>query len=134
MKKLFALVSLVLLMGPAFAADVTIEYSWPESYCNGDPLAIGDIQAAEIYISESTIPRNSPDGCTGADDVPPPSAILATVDTPDTQVTIDLECGKTYFMVMRVQGAAGEWSNFSGEAVRDVGCGKPNIPIIIRIT
>ncbi len=116
----------------ADAAEVTLEWTWPTDYCNSDLLPIGDISSAEIYISDATIPRE-PDSCSGAADVPPASAIIATVSTPDTTLSLDLPCGKNYFFVMRVQ-AKGEWSNFSPEATHDLLCGRPNIPIIIRIT
>ncbi len=116
----------------ASAAEVTIEWSYPTEYCNNDLLPITDISAAEIYISDVTIPR-VPLSCNGASDVPPPSAIIATVSTPDTTLIVDLACGQTYFFVMRIQ-ANGQWSNFAAEATKDLLCGRPNIPIIIRLT
>jgi hypothetical protein len=130
MRYLLALLCFIPLF--ACAAPVTIEWSWPTEYCNNDLLPIADISSAEIYISDVTIPRE-PASCTGATDVPPPSAIIATVSTPDTTLMVDLPCGKPYFFVMRVQ-AQGSWSNFSVEATHDLVCGRPNIPIIIRIT
>ena len=99
---------------PASAAEVTMEWDWPTQYCGGEALPLSDLQQAEIYVSETTIPR-VPTSCVAGDtDTPPPSAIVATVPTSDTTINIDLTCGKTYFFVMRVQ-AGGEWSNFSGE-------------------
>jgi len=130
MRYLLALLCFIPLF--ASATDVTIEWSWPTQYCNNDLLPITDIAAAEIYISDATIPR-VPDACTGGADVPPPTAIIATVSTPDTTLSIDLPCGKEYFFVMRVQ-ANGAWSNFAPEATKDLICGRPNVPIIIRIT
>jgi hypothetical protein len=130
MRYLLALFFFIPLL--ACATPVTIEWSYPTNYCNNDVLPIADISSAEIYISDATIPR-VPDSCTGASDVPPPTAIIATVTTPDTTVTLDLPCGKEYFFVMRVQ-ANGAWSNFAAEATKDLICGRPNIPIIIRIT
>jgi hypothetical protein len=130
MRYLLALLCFIPLF--ASAADVTIEWTWPTEYCNNDLLPIADIASAEIYISDVTIPRE-PASCTGGEDVPPPSAIIATVSTPDTTLMVDLPCGKPYFFVMRVQ-AQGAWSNFSVEATHDLICGRPNIPIIIRIT
>ena len=119
---------------PRFAspAAATSYGPWPPEYCNSEPLPITDISAAEIYISDITIPR-VPGSCTGGVDVPPPSAIIATVSTPDTTLLVDLTCGKTYFFVMRIQ-AGGQWSNFAAEAMMDLLCGRPNIPIIIRLT
>lgn len=136
MRYLLALLCLFPLL--ANAADVTLEWQWPTEYCPangqtiGDPLPIEDIQSAEIYISETTIPRQ-PGTCTADPDVPPNGAIIQAVSTPETSVTIDLACGKTYFFVMRVQ-ANGQWSNFSAEATRILECGRPNVPIIIRLT
>ncbi len=130
MRYLLALLCFIPLF--ASATDVTIEWSWPTQYCNNDLLPITDISSAEIYISDATIPR-VPDSCTGGADVPPPTAIIATVSTPDTTLSIDLPCGKEYFFVMRVQ-ASGAWSNFAAEATKDLLCGRPNVPIIIRIT
>ncbi|KPL28069.1 MAG: hypothetical protein AMJ72_05350 [Acidithiobacillales bacterium SM1_46] len=136
MRYLITLLALVPLF--AHAAPVTLEWDWPTEYCPangqqvGDPLDIADIQSAEIYISEQTIPRQ-PGTCTADPDVPPTSAIIQTVSTPDTTVTIDLQCGKTYFFVMRVQ-AQGQWSNFSAEATRILDCARPNVPVIIRLT
>lgn len=130
MRYLLALLCFIPLF--ASGAEVTLEWSWPTEYCNNDLLPITDISSAEIYISDATIPRE-PDSCSGAADVPPASAIIATVSTPDTTLTLDLPCGKDYFFVMRVQ-AQGAWSNFSTEATKDLLCGRPNVPIIIRIT
>jgi hypothetical protein len=130
MRYLLALLCFIPLF--ASATTVTIEWSWPTQYCNNDLLPITDIAAAEIYISDVTIPR-VPDACTGGEDVPPPTAIIATVSTPNTTLDIDLPCGKEYFFVMRVQ-ANGAWSNFAPEATKDLICGRPNVPIIIRIT
>lgn len=130
MRYLLALLCFIPLL--ACAAPVTIEWTYPTEYCNADLLPIGDISSAEIYISDATIPRE-PASCSGATDVPPPSAIIATVSTPDTTLEVNLPCGKNYFFVMRVQ-AQGAWSNFSVEATHDLVCGRPNIPIIIRIT
>jgi len=130
MRYLLALLCFIPLL--ACAAPVTIEWTWPTEYCNNDLLPIGDISSAEIYISDATIPRE-PDSCSGASDVPPASAIIATVSTPDTTLSLDLPCGKMYFFVMRVQ-ASGAWSNFAAEVTHDLVCGRPNIPIIIRIT
>ena len=130
MRYLLALLCFIPLF--ASAAEVTIEWAWPTEYCNNDLLPITDISAAEIYISDVTIPR-VPLSCNGAADVPPPSAIIATVSTPDTTLIVDLACGQTYFFVMRIQ-ALGQWSNFAAEAMTDLSCGRPNIPIIIRLT
>lgn len=118
----------------ATAETVTVEWSWPTQYCNSEPLPVTDLQQAEIYISEATIPRVAT-ACDAADvDVPPAGAIIAAVPTSDTTIDIDLTCGKTYFFVMRIQVASGVWSNFSGETTRDLDCGRPNIPIIVRLT
>ena len=134
---LFAL--LLFLPFTAQAADVTLTWQWPTSYCpepgetQGDPLPIADITAAEIYIAESPIPR-VPSSCdVNEEDVPPSGAIIQQVVTPDTSVTIDLECGKTYYFVMRNQ-AKGKWSNFSAEAMRVLDCTRPGIPIIISLS
>lgn len=133
--------ALLLCLIPLYAnaAEVTLEWNWPTEYCPtagqtiGDPLPLTDIVAAEIYVSETTIPR-VPGSCGAESDVPPNGAIIQQVSTPDTTVTMDLECGKQYHFVMRVQVATGEWSNFSAEAMRDLECGRPNVPIIIRLT
>jgi len=121
----------------ASAANVTLTWEWPTEYCAvapdpAEPLPLGDIQQAEIYISQTPIPR-VPGACGPESDTPPPSAIIANVSTPNTTVDIDLACGATYHFVMRVQ-ANGAWSNFSAEAMRVVDCGRPDIPIIISLS
>lgn len=132
---LTALAVLLMASPPANATEVTLTWDWPETYCNGDALPIGDIAAAEIYISEDPIPR-VPSACDPAEvDVPPSGAIIQSITTPDTSVTVDLACGKQYHFVMRMQAANGEWSNFSAEAMRDLtDCGRPGVPIIISLS
>lgn len=133
--------ALLLLFCPLFAsaADVTLTWQWPDSYCPaegqtiGDPLPLEDIAAAEIYIATQTIPR-VPGQCGPESDVPPSGAIIQQVTTPDTSVVIDLECGSTYHFVMRLQDVNGQWSNFSAEAVRVLDCGRPGVPIIISLS
>lgn len=122
----------------AQAADVTLTWSWPDSYCadpqgNVEELPLTSIAAAEIYIATSSIPR-VPGACGVEGDVPPSGAIIQQVTTPDTSVTIDLQCGSTYFFVMRLQDINGLWSNFSGEAMRIVDCSRPGVPIIISLS
>lgn len=126
-------VALLLVTAPAFAADVTLTWNWPTQYCDGEALPLTDISAAEIYIAEAPIPR-VPSACNGEADVPPSGAIIQQVTTPDTSVTIELPCGKTYYFVMRNQVTSGEWSNFSTEAMRTLECARPGVPIIISLT
>ena len=141
MRYALALLCLIPLLVPvpASAADVTLTWAWPDSYCAqpgqtvGDALALSDIAAAEIYIATSTIPR-VPGACGAESDTPPSGAVIQQVTTPDTTVTVDLMCGATYFFVMRLQDTNGEWSNFSGEAERIVDCGRPDVPIIISLS
>ncbi len=133
-----ALVALLLLSGLANAADVTLTWQWPDSYCaddqgNVNPLPLADIASAEIYIANNTIPR-VPGDCGPESDVPPSGAIIQQVTTPDTTVTVDLQCGATYYFVMRLQDVNGAWSNFSAEATRIIDCGRPGIPIIISLS
>lgn len=127
------IISLLLLSGVTSASDVTLQWQYPVQYCNGDALPLTDIMTAEIYISESTIPR-VPTNCGTEADVPPVGTIIQQVTTPDTSVIIDLPCGEQYFFVMRIQVLTAEWSNFSGETTHDLECGRPGIPIIISIT
>lgn len=136
MKRFITLALLALFLVPSFAAaeTVTVEWSWPTQYCNNEALPLSDLQQAEIYISEATIPRVTTACDAGDVDVPPAGAIIASVPTSNTTIDIDLTCGRTYFFVMRVQVVSGEWSNFSGEATRDLDCGRPDIPIIVRLT
>lgn len=122
----------------ASATDVTLTWAWPDSYCaddqgNVEPLPLTDIAAAEIYIATATIPR-VPGDCGPESDTPPSGAVIQQVTTPDTSVTVDLQCGATYHFVMRIQDINGLWSNFSTEAVRIVDCGRPGIPIIISLS
>lgn len=124
---------------PAAADNVTLTWQWPDSYCPaagqtvGDAFDVADIQAAEIYISETPIPR-VPGSCGPESDVPPSGAVIAQVNTPDTEVTVDLTCGATYHFVIRVQATNNEWSNFSAEAQRTIDCGRPEVPIIISLS
>lgn len=122
----------------ALAAEVTLTWSYPDSYCpdasgNVEPLPLSDIAAAEIYIATQPIPR-VPGACGTEADVPPSGAVIQQVTTPDTSVTVDLQCGATYHFVMRIQDVNGQWSNFSTEAERIVDCGRPGIPIIISLS
>lgn len=126
-------VMLMFVTAPAFAADVTLTWQWPIQYCDGDELPLTDVTAAEIYVSENPIPRVA-GACGTEQDVPPSGAIIQQVTTPDTSVTIDLTCGRTYYFVMRLQVTSGEWSNFSGEAMRNLECARPDIPIIISLS
>lgn len=132
--------AVLLCLFPLFAsaADVTLSWEWPDSYCpddqgNVEPLTLSDIAAAEIYIATVPIPR-VPASCDSAQDVPPSGAVIQQVSTPDTSVTIDLDCGPRYYFVMRLQDVNGTWSNFSAEAERLVECGRPDIPIIISLS
>ncbi len=133
--------AVLLCLFPLFAsaADVTLTWSWPDSYCPqpgqtvGDPLPLEDIAAAEIYIATAPIPR-VPGACGAESDTPPSGAIIQQVTTPDTSVVIDLQCGATYHFVMRLQDVNGEWSNFSAEAERTLDCGRPGVPIIISLS
>lgn len=141
MKRLLTALILIATLLPlsALAADVTLTWSWPDSYCPasgqtiGDPLDISDIASAEIYIATAPIPR-VPGACGPESDVPPSGAIIQQVTTPDTSVTVDLVCGSTYYFVMRLKDVNDQWSNFSGEAMRVVDCGRPGIPIIISLS
>ena len=138
MKKLFVLLFLLLASPVAYAADVTLTWSWPDTYCadaNGveEPLPLSDITAAEVYIALATIPR-VPGTCGTQTDTPPSGAIIQQITTPDTSVSITLPCGNTYFFVMRVQDVNGLWSNFSTEATRILECGRPGVPIIISLS
>lgn len=138
MKRLVLVLSLLIASFAAHATDVTLTWDWPDSYCADDqgnisPLSLSDIAAAEIYIANNTIPR-VPGACGPESDTPPSGAIIQQVTTPDTTVTVDLQCGATYFFVMRLQDTNGAWSNFSAEAMRIVDCGRPDIPIIISLS
>jgi hypothetical protein len=136
MRSLLAL--LCLFPALAFATDVTLTWEWPDSYCpdasgNVEPLPLTDIAAGEIYIATSTIPR-VPGACGTQQDTPPSGAVIQQVTTSETSVTVDLQCGETYYFVMRLQDVNGTWSNFSAEAMRIVDCGRPGIPIIISLS
>jgi len=130
---LTAVLTLCMVSIPASATEVTMSWDWPTQYCDGELLPASDLQQAEIYISTSTIPRVATSCDAGDVDVPPAGAIIANVPTSDTSTTIDLQCGQMYYFVIRVQ-AGGAWSNFSGEATRDIGCGRPNVPITVILT
>jgi len=120
------------------AAEVLVDWDWPATYCPkpgqtvGDPLPLADIQAAEIYISEATIP-SSGQACSDPADVPPTGTILATASAPTSELAIDLPCGKQYFFRMRIQ-AANLWSNLSNEGLTFVSCGRPEVPVLIQLT
>lgn len=141
MRYVLALLCLIPLLAPApaHADTVTLTWDWPTTYCPtsgqtiGDAFELTDIQAAEIYISETAIPR-VPGSCGPESDVPPSGAVIAQVNTPDTTVSVDLVCGATYHFVIRVQATNDEWSNFSAEAERIVDCGRPDVPIIISLS
>jgi hypothetical protein len=128
----FALLALLWLSAPAYAAEVTLTWQYPTQYCDGEALPIESIQKMEIYISETEIPR-VPGPCGTEQDVPPSGAIIQQVVTPETSVTVELTCGKTYYFVGRIQ-ASNLWSNFSAEAMRIVDCSRPGVPIIISLT
>ena len=131
---LFALLFAALFGSAANATEVNMSWSWPTQYCDGEPLPATDLQSAEIYVSDAPIPR-VPSACnTGDVDTPPSGAIIANVPVSDTSTSIDLQCGKTYHFVIRVQVASGAWSNFSGEATKDLVCGRPNVPVIVILT
>ncbi len=133
MRALLVLAGL-LLAAPAFALEVTYEWTWPTAYCNGDPLFEADIDEVELIVATSTIPRQ-PSACTPAPDVPPSGGVVIsqTVTPPNLSATVDLQCGQTYYAVIRVR-VGDEWSNFSGERVDTIPCGQPGIPLIIRVT
>ena len=133
MKRLLLLIPLLLMSMAAHATDVTMQWTWPTTYCDGQPLPAADLQQAEIYVSTSTIPRVATSCGSGDVDVPPSGAIIASVPTSDTSTVIDLTCGQTYYFVIRVQ-ASGAWSNFSGEATKVVGCGRPDVPITVTLS
>jgi hypothetical protein len=138
MLRVATLLALLLLGSVANATDVTLTWEWPDAYCadaqgNVEPLPLADISAAEIYIATAPIPR-VPGDCGSESDTPPSGSIIQQVTTPDTSVTIDLQCGETYFFVMRVQDTNSSWSNFSTEAQRIVDCGRPGVPIIISLS
>jgi len=132
---LLAVVLLTLLSSAALAENVTVSWEWPTTYCDGEVLPLTDLRAAEIYVSEASIPRVvsncDPDG---PRDVPPAGAIIANVPVSDTSMTIDLQCDTTYYFVIRAQALNGEWSNFSGEASRVLDCARPDVPITVILT
>lgn len=125
---------LLVLIAPAHAADVTIAWDWPAEYCDGSKIDPADIEQAEIYIDTKPITASSDierDSCAGPADIPPPSAVLHSVETPEKSVTVQLDPG-TYFVRMRSQ-VSGRWSNLSAEAKATVDPGQPKVPVIISI-
>lgn len=121
---------------PAHATEVTLEWSWPTNYCDStDTVDVADIDALEIYGDTSPIPAASDtagDPCNSPTDVPPAIAPIATIVTTETQVTVDLEQGQTYYFRARVQ-VNGEWSNLSVQATETIPFAQPGVPVIIRI-
>lgn len=132
---LLAICTPLMAQAPA-PVPVTIEWQWPELRCDGSVIFLDQIDQAEIYIATDPIPSASEENgdgpCGATEDVPPATAIVQTVSTDATSVSVDLPQGDTYFVRMRVQ-VNGEWSNFSAQAERTLDFARPNIPIIIRI-
>ena len=111
-----ALLLLVVLAGVAMATEVTLQWTLPTLDCEGNALDQTLLGPVEIYISESTIPAGGAP-CSDPADAPPSGFTPVTVPAGTTEVTIDLEAGKTYFFRSRVQGQGSKWSNLSNEAV-----------------
>lgn len=131
----FAVIVLTLMyLSDARAATVTLSWTLPVENCDQSTILPGDLTSMEIYISTNPIPASDV-SCGTVRDVPPTGGTV-TVVTPapnTTQIDIDLAEGETYFFRARVQGQGGEWSNFSGEASRDIPFPRPGIPSITII-
>jgi len=105
--------------GAASATEVTLQWTLPSTDCEGNAIAVGTLGTLEIYISETTIPSSGAP-CSSPADVPPAGFTPVSVLPGDTEVTVDLAAGKTYFFRSRVQGPGGLWSNLSNEATHDI--------------
>lgn len=110
-----ALFCLLVWASAALATEVTLQWTLPTLDCEGNPLDQTLLGPLEIYISESTIPAGGAP-CSDPADAPPSGFTPVTVPPGTTELTIDLEAGKTYFFRSRVQGQGAKWSNLSNEA------------------
>jgi hypothetical protein len=109
----------MLMATAAMATEVTLQWTLPTLDCEGNPLDQSTLGPLEIYISESTIPASGAP-CSEPADTPPSGFTPVTVPPGATEVTIDLEAGKTYFFRSRVQGPGAKWSNMSNEATHTI--------------
>lgn len=128
---------MLLLAAPfALAAPVTIEYQLPTETCEGQPIAAGEIEAMEIYVSAGPIPASDvacPDPGQPVDPVPQSYSTMIEATDQSGSVTVDLIGGQTYHVRARVRTAAGGWSNLSNEMTKAVPAAPVSAPVLIRI-
>jgi len=99
---------------PAYAADVTIQWQLPTEDCNGNPVAVEQVEilidTASIPASDQLCPR---EGGT-VDAVPTGLDQVIDAGDRDGSLTVNLTAGQTYYARMRVRTGFG-WTNLSNE-------------------
>lgn len=136
MKKLIVLLVGLAMSQAAFAKPQTLNWNWPTTDCDGEPLVVADLLTSEVAVD--TAPMDMPSDTAGpcaetGDPDAPDTATVTLVNMPDTSITLNLQPGITYYARIRVSAyQAGNWSSWSAQISFQVPYGRPGPPIWIN--
>jgi hypothetical protein len=135
MNRLITAAALLICASPLLAADLTIEWRNPTTYCDDTPLPVERIKVLELYLDTKPIPGPAADAdpCAEPPTEPPAGFEPVQVTGGETSVTVSVESGKTYYVRARISDIDNNWSAFTSQATKTVGFGRLSPPAVLLL-
>lgn len=137
MRALIFIAGLTLFLGyrAVYAAEVTLTWDLPTTYCDGTALDATRLGTLEIYWDTNPIPgpaAEDPDCPETALPAPEGFAPIA-VPAGQTQVKVDVDPGQTYYARVRVSDTDGNWSSLTKQISTTIPFAMPRAPAVFTI-